>query len=108
MLLIALALAQAAPFDVKADYVELARQHCRTEWPNDFRMQEHCLKGQAAGMVQFKAVSDEIGKPLEKALETCTEEWTKDHIPDWRMIGYCATKQADAYRALNSAPPSKP
>ncbi len=101
MLLIALALAQSAPFDVKADYVELARQHCSAEWPADFRMQEYCLKQQAEGMIEFKAVSDQYGKAIEKTLETCTEQWTKDRIPDWRMIGYCAKQQAEAYARLN-------
>jgi hypothetical protein len=101
MLLTALALAQAAPFDVKADFVALAKEHCRTEWPTDFQMQEYCLKQQAAGMLQFKQVSDELGKPFEQTLEKCTEEWTKNRMPDWQMIGYCATEQAKSYRALS-------
>lgn len=105
MLTIALLLAQAAPFDTSANFVQLARQHCRLEWPSDFQMQAHCLKEQAAGMVQFKQASDSIGKPIEKALETCTEEWTRDRLPDWQMIGHCAQTQADAYRRLNGATP---
>lgn len=99
MILIALALAQA-PFDTSASYIGLAKQHCAREWPDDFQMQQHCLKEQAAGMLQFKAVSDELGKPIEKALEKCTEAWTKDRLPDWQMIGHCAVEQATAYRAL--------
>lgn len=107
MLLIALALAQA-PFDTNADFVALAKEHCRHEWPADFQMQEYCLRGQAAGMLQFKAASDELGKPFESTLEKCTEEWTKDRIPDWQMIGDCAAKQAEAFRRLNSSAPLKP
>ncbi len=103
MFLIALALAQVAPFDTKADYIALARQHCAGAWANDFEMQEHCMKQQAAGMVKFKAASDSVGKPLEKALEKCTEQWTKNRLPDWDMIGHCAQKQADSYLALNAA-----
>lgn len=91
MLLIALALAQAAPFDTKADYMQLARQYCAKE--------------AAAGMLQFKRVSDELGKPIEKALEQCTEKWTTDRLPNWQMIGYCATSQAEAYRRLNPTSP---
>jgi hypothetical protein len=41
------------------------------------------VKQHAAGMLQFKAVSDELGKPIEKALERCTEEWTKDRLPNF-------------------------
>ncbi len=105
MFLIALALAQAAPFDTKADFMGLARQHCAGEWPSDFAMQKHCLKGQAEGMLKFKTASDSVGRPLDKALEKCTEEWTKARVPNWQMIGYCAGKQAEAYRSLNSQPP---
>jgi hypothetical protein len=101
MLLIALALAQAAPFDVKADYSALARTHCRREWPDDFRMQDYCFTQQVQGMAEFKAASEAIGKPLERALEKCVEEWTKDRIPDFQMIGYCAKTQAESYRRVN-------
>lgn len=105
MILIALALAQAAPFDMDADYVQLARQFCAKEWPDNFEMQSYCLKQQATGMLQFKAVSDELGKPIEKTLEHCTEEWTKDRLPDFAMIGHCATRQADAFRSLHPSSP---
>ena len=101
MLLLAFALAQAAPFDTSASYVGLAKQFCAKEWANDFSMQAYCVKQQAKGMLQFKAVSDELGKAIEPALEQCTEEWTKDRLPDFAMIGYCASKQAEAYRSLH-------
>lgn len=101
MLLVAIALAQAAPFDTKADYLDLARQFCAKAWSDNFEMQAYCVKQQATGMVEFKDVSDQLGKPIEKALEKCTEQWTKDRLPNWQMIGYCATQQAAAYRTLN-------
>lgn len=93
-------MAAEPPFDVKADPVGLAKQHCARQWPDDFRMQEHCLKLAAQGMVELKAVHDEFGTKLEKALEECVELWTEDRLPDWRMIGYCAKQQADAYERL--------
>lgn len=99
MLVILALLAQ--PFDVKADYIALAKQHCAREWPVDFEMQAYCLKEQTAGMLQFKAVSDDIGKPIEKTLEKCTEDWTKDGLPDWQMIGHCAVNQGAAFRRLD-------
>lgn len=103
MLLIALALAQA-PFDTKADYIQLARTFCARKWANDFEMQGYCVRQQAAGMLEFKAVSDSMGKAIEKALEICTERWTKDRLPDWEMIGYCSKQQAEAYRSLQVSP----
>jgi hypothetical protein len=104
-LALALALAQAGPFDTKADYIQLAQQFCAREWSDNFEMQAYCVKQQAAGMLQFKAVSDELGKPIEKALKRCTEEWTKDRLPNFAMIGYCATRQAAAYRSLHPSSP---
>lgn len=104
MLLIALALAQA-PFDTSANYVELAKQHCRAEWPADFQMQGYCLRQQAEGMLTFRRIAIEMGKPFEKTLENCTEDWTKNRMPDWQMIGHCAKEQADAYRAINATSP---
>lgn len=101
MLWIALLAAQVAPFDVKADLGVLARIHCQHEWPDNFEMQAYCLKGQRQGMAEFKAASDAFGKPLEKALEKCAEEWTKLRVPNWEMIGYCAKNQAEAYRSLS-------
>ncbi len=103
MLLIALALTQAAPFDTKADFVVMARQYCAAEWPNDFAMQSACLKWQAEGMLKFKAANDSGGKPLEKSLEKCTEEWTKNRVPNWQMIGWCAERQVTAYQELNGS-----
>jgi hypothetical protein len=55
-------------------------------------------------MIEFKAAS-ELGKPIEKALELCTEQWTDNRLPNWEMIGYCATKQAQAYRSLHPSSP---
>ena len=39
--------------------------------------------------------------PLNKALEKCVEEWTKNAVPDWKMIGYCSKQQAEAWRKLH-------
>lgn len=96
-MLLALALAAAQPFDTKADYGALAREHCAIEWPDDFQMQAHCWREQNRGMLQFKGVAEEFGPRLHKALEKCTEDWTKDGLPDWQMIGFCAVEQARGY-----------
>jgi hypothetical protein len=105
VVLIALALA-SAPFDTKADYVVLAKEHCAREWPDDFQMQNYCLDQQLKGMLQFKAVSDDLGTKIEKALERCTEEWTRDRLPDWQMIGHCAVEQGTAWHRIKN--PSLP
>lgn len=50
---IALLAVQAPPFDMKS-VPALMRQHCSAEWPDDFQMQDYCLKQQVEGMAQFK------------------------------------------------------
>lgn len=90
----------SAPFDARNSY-SLARQHCAAEWPNDFAMQKHCLETQVEGMRKFVASSRSVGRPLDKALEKCVEQWTKSGRPDFMMIGHCAEEQAEAYRNLN-------
>lgn len=100
---LALALAQAAPFDTSADYGALARGHCAREWPDDFQMQSYCYRQQHVGMLQFKAISDDLGKTIEKALEQCAEAWTRGGLPDWQMIGHCAVEQGTAYRRINES-----
>jgi hypothetical protein len=102
VILIALALAQAAPpFDVHADDGKLAAEHCARAWPVDFQMQAYCRHEQNVGMLQFKAVAEDIGQPIEPALEKCTADWTRDGIPDFQMIGHCAVEQGVAWRRLN-------
>lgn len=88
------------PFDPKANLGELARRHCRGEWPDDFQMQQYCFEQQVKGMGQFKAVWEAVGKPIERALENCTREWTEAGVPDWQMIGYCAEQQEKGWRAV--------
>ena len=83
----------------------LMRQHCSAEWPDDFQMQDYCLKQQVEGMAQFKAASESVGRPLDRALERCVSEWTKAGVPNWQMIGYCSKQQAESYRKLH--PPER-
>lgn len=55
MFVVALLLSGAqatGPFDpYKSE--ELAKQHCSAKWPDDFEMQEYCVKQQSQGMHDF-------------------------------------------------------
>jgi hypothetical protein len=89
MFLFALALAQAAPFDTKADYVELARTHCASEWPDNFEMQGYCMKQQATGCWQFKEAATAIGKPHREspgALHRRVDERPPAELGDDRIL----------------------
>jgi hypothetical protein len=97
---LAMAAAQAPPFDMK-NVQSLMKQHCATEWPDNFQMQEFCIQQQIKGMADFKAASESVGRPLDAALEKCVEEWTEHGVPNWQMIGFCSKQQADSYLRLH-------
>lgn len=103
LLFLGLAAAQVAPFDIKADYGDLSRQRCAKEWPTDFVLQETCVTLDREGMAKFKMVRDQIGPPIDPALETCTSDFTEDRLPNWMLIGACAEMQAESYRRLRRA-----
>lgn len=65
-------------------------------------MQDFCIGAQNRGMSAFREVALSLGKPIEKALEKCAEDWAKNSIPDWEMIGFCARQQASAYYKINA------
>jgi hypothetical protein len=92
--------ADRPPFDIKQSEA-LNRQFCAGEWPNDFRMQDYCFRQAVEGMSEFADASRAVGRPLDVALEKCVEDWTKAGVPDFRMIGYCAKQQAEAYRLVH-------
>jgi hypothetical protein len=99
---LALAATDAPPFDIKQSEA-LNRQFCAGEWPNDFRMQDYCFSRLWKGWASLSPRAAPIGRPLDQALENCVEEWTKAGVPDFRMIGYCAKHQAEAYRKVHPA-----
>lgn len=89
------------PFEVRGSYEQMAAEHCRAEWPDDFRMQNYCMDMQIRGLAEFRQAYLQHGSVIERALESCVEEWTKyprtrRALPDFRMIGHCARQQSDA------------
>ena len=98
-----LAAAPVPPFDM-TNVADLRRQHCAAEAPDDFFLQETCIKMEIDGMAGFAAASKAIGRPLDAALEKCVEDHTANGIPSWFLIGTCAKMQADSYRNLHAAP----
>lgn len=75
---------------------------CVKEWPADFRMQKYCFDRQFSGAIEFRQIVTTIKTtdPLVPALLKCLDEWSSATVADWRMVGYCAKQQQEAYRQL--------
>lgn len=120
MLLLFLALLQATQTDAKqglrtttpawkppyeeSQVPSLLRQKCATDWPQDFTMQETCLKMQAEGALALKDIDDRYGDLFNKQVERCVDDWTKVGVPDFSMIATCSKMQIESYFRLH--PPS--
>ena len=64
---------------------------CRNKWPNDYSMEEYCVKGQE------KAKSEARGRTItDRIAQHCASKW-----PDnWEMFLYCAKQQDQARSRL--------
>ncbi|HEY8593278.1 MAG TPA: HIRAN domain-containing protein [Sphingomicrobium sp.] len=91
---------KAPPFDMSR-IGELRRQRCAAEYPDSFTMQRLCQQAEIDGMRRFRDASQRVGRPLNKALERCVEEYTTAGIPNFTLIGLCAQSEADSYLAFN-------
>ncbi len=86
------------------DRVAEMKRVCAVEWKNDFRMQAWCVTKSLDGFREFLRVYKELGTPVATALVKCIDEWQVAGDPNWQMIGWCAGKQAEGYRALQRTP----
>jgi hypothetical protein len=81
-------------------YPPTMRTFCAKEWPNDFRMQEYCIKQQIDGWRRVGSMIDRAPAGLKTAYGQCAIDWRwgkGDNEYDWRMVAYCMEKQRDAY-----------
>lgn len=77
--------------------------HCAAEWPNDFAVQEFCVKQQTKGHEQFTAATAalEPDSPLQPAAEKCLDDWQNEHGHDWAVVNFCFEQQVKAFERLN-------
>jgi hypothetical protein len=82
----------------------IIRARCESEWPGDYRMQEHCAKRQREGASRVSAwtknpeVTGNI--ELQAVVVSCDNQWTDAHGRDWPMINHCIERQIEAYRRV--------
>lgn len=73
------------------------QSHCRSEWPNDFRMRRHCQEQQRKGVRELARLSDSNGGIPKNAFQTafsgCVREWPEDY----RMMAHCLQQQIKGY-----------
>ncbi len=77
---------------------DMIRNHCKTEWPDDYRMRAHCEQQQKEAVEKLKA-----GKPKDIHQEEyavvhkkCEAEWPENY----RMRHYCEEQQFKGVREL--------
>lgn len=77
---------------------------CVDKWPNDFRMQEHCLSKQGDGLdglMRHVERLERLGEPaLATIIVTCDEKWSRGPLKDYVMIDHCVSEQVAAMDRL--------
>lgn len=72
---------------------------CRSEWRDDYRMQEHCYTRQVEAAGELSEMMDRIegDQAAERVVVNCGDQWT---IPtgtqNFRMMLHCVNRQLDA------------
>lgn len=80
---------------------QILQQKCTEEWPNDFRMIQHCQKGQQEGIAQLdQGMPTDIQPDAFRIIRgKCSGEWPRD----FKMRAYCESQQYEAYRTLRAS-----
>lgn len=88
------------------DWRSLVQMKCSEEWPNDLRMQAHCVEKQTeAAQLLGKGAPSGVDQGAFRVIRgKCAEEWPRD----FSMRAHCERQQLDAYRTLSSSRPSAP
>lgn len=88
---------------VPAGWQTTATEHCQTQWPSDYSMQQYCFKGQKdAVLAMEKGAPAGVGNDTFRVVRgKCASEWPRD----FKMRAYCEAKQFDAYLSLVAVSP---
>ena len=73
-------------------WLEAARARCRSEWRDDFEMQNFCIEQQETAY-QNRPLG-RVAPDLEAARARCRSEWRDD----FEMQNFCIEQQETAYR----------
>jgi hypothetical protein len=86
-----------------ANQKSAVRAFCAEAWPEDYKMQEFCIKEQTESAVELDALFRRYPEESEPAriIGRCVYQWTKrDERTDYKMAVFCANEQLQAYERL--------
>lgn len=94
--------ASSAPEDDYSEAERVIRRHCEREWPDDYSMQNHCVKQQREALAVLKQArpQDVPEEAFAKVRSKCAAEWPDNYA----MRQHCEKQQFDSYRALEREP----
>jgi hypothetical protein len=87
-----------APADEYSGAEGVIKEKCKTEWPDDFQMREHCEKQQRSAVETLKP-----GKPAGVDGDTYSvvhKKCAKDWPDDYQMRAHCESQQFESWRRL--------
>lgn len=71
---------------------------CKSDWPADFEMQEHCQTKQYEALKKWNVVKDSTDSLLGPAVSKCNTDWPADY----EMKFHCYEKQGEGLKALST------
>ncbi len=79
------------------------KKKCAKDWPDDFRMQVHCIEQQAKGLKSLSSPVDRTISSQDHSLlrVKCENEWPDD----FRMRAHCEEQQIKGLQKIQSPAP---
>ncbi len=83
---------------VNADEKTIIKARSKTEWPDDYSMQEHYINEQIQALEKMKKLKNEVKNDVDKAriVQKAVSEWPEDYT----MQVHIANKEIEAYLRL--------
>lgn len=87
--------------DVPMKWKEIAEAKCSADWPSDYKMQEHCVERQEAGVqaLDMGALPGISPNAFKVIRGKCAQDWPRD----FQMRAHCQGRQFDGYIALEAS-----
>jgi len=80
-------------------------RRCEREWPNDFKMQEYCVKQQTAASIEVSKIWRTLAAGgnarLKAPFAQCTLDWADGDTWDYTMVLYCYRQQESGLQAMD-------
>jgi hypothetical protein len=92
-------------------------EYCADKWPNDYRMQSHCIEQQSEANHHLFEIAEDLGLvkdgnfsvglnngDREAIVYRCMEKWAEILFDtyDFRMVVHCIKEQFSAYKKISA------